>query len=90
MRAGAGCCGRLDDTEIGKAVGSPLLSAVSDPTLYGYGHYRYDHEGTAGKRVAHIDRGIFRGFINSRATAAALWVSSPTARRAPPKFTRCR
>ncbi len=64
----------VDDTEIGKAVGSPLLSAVSDPTLYGYGHYRYDHEGTAGKRVTHIDSGIFRGFINSRGTAAALGV----------------
>jgi TldD protein len=64
----------LDDNEIGKAVGSSLLSAVSDPTLYGYGHYRYDHEGTLGKRVAHIDRGIFRGFMNSRATAAALGV----------------
>ena len=63
-----------DDNEIGKPVGSPLLSAVSDPTLYGYGHYRYDHEGTPGKRVAHIDHGIFRGFINSRATAAALGV----------------
>jgi len=61
-----------DDNEIGKQVGSPLLSAVSDPTLYGYGHYRYDHEGTAAKRVAHFDRGIFRGFMNSRATAAAL------------------
>jgi TldD protein len=65
---------RLDDNEIGKAVGSSLLSAVSDPTLYGYGHYRYDHEGTPGRRVAHIDRGIFRGFMNSRATAAALGV----------------
>ncbi len=62
----------IDHNEIGNAVGSSLLSAVSDPTLYGYGHYRYDHEGTPAKRVAHIDRGIFRGFINSRATAAAL------------------
>jgi TldD protein len=64
----------IDDNEIGNAVGSSLLSAVSDPTLYGYGHYRYDHEGTPGKRVTHIDRGIFRGFINSRGTAAALGV----------------
>ncbi|HXN86286.1 MAG TPA: TldD/PmbA family protein, partial [Candidatus Binataceae bacterium] len=63
-----------DDTEIGKQVGSPVLSAVSDPTLYGYGHYRYDHEGTPGKRVAHIERGVFGGFMNSRATAAALGV----------------
>jgi TldD protein len=72
----------IDDNEIGKAVGSSLLSAVSDPTLYGYGHYRYDHEGTAGKRVAHIDRGIFRGFMNSRATAAALGVEPNGSARA--------
>jgi TldD protein len=65
---------RLDDNEIGKVVGSSLLSAVSDPTLYGYGYYRYDHEGTPGRRAAHIDRGIFRGFLNSRATAVALGV----------------
>jgi TldD protein len=71
-----------DDNEIGKPVGSPLLSAVSDPTLYGYGHYRYDHEGTPGKRVAHIDRGIFRGFMNSRATAAALGVEPNGSARA--------
>ncbi len=72
----------IDDNEIGKAVGSSLLSAVSDPTLYGYGHYRYDHEGTPGKRVAHIDGGIFRGFMNSRATAAALGVEPNGSARA--------
>jgi TldD protein len=62
----------IDRSEIGRMVGSPILSACSDPTLYGYGHYRYDHEGTAGARVMHIERGVFRGFMNSRATAAAL------------------
>jgi TldD protein len=46
------------------------VSAYSDPALPGYGHYRYDHEGTPGRRVVHIDRGIFRGFMNSRQTAA--------------------
>jgi TldD protein len=71
-----------DDTEVGKPIGSSLLSAVSDPTLYGYGHYRYDHEGTRGKRVAHIDHGIFRGFMNSRATAAALGVEPNGSARA--------
>jgi len=71
-----------DDTEVGKPIGSPFLSAVSDPTLYGYGHYRYDHEGTPGKRILHIDRGIFRGFMNSRATAAALGVEPNGSARA--------
>ncbi len=64
----------LADSEIGRIVGSPILSACSDPSLDGYGHYRYDHEGTAGRRVMHIDRGVFAGFLNSRATAAVLGV----------------
>jgi len=62
--------GGLDDTQVGRAVASPLVSAFSDPALPGYGHYAYDHEGTPARRVVHIDRGIFRGFLNSRQTAA--------------------
>jgi TldD protein len=62
----------LDDNEIGKMVASPLLSACSDPSLDGYGHYRYDHEGTPGRRVMHFERGRFGEFLNSRATAAIL------------------
>ncbi len=72
----------IDDTEVGRTIGSPLLSACSDPTLYGYGHYRFDHEGTPGRRVMHIDRGVFSGFINSRATAAALGVEPNGSARA--------
>jgi TldD protein len=56
--------------QVGQVVASPLLSAYSDPSLPGYGHYRYDHEGTPGRRVVHIDGGVFRGFMNSRQTAA--------------------
>jgi len=62
----------LDISEKGRRIGSPLLSAGSDPTIDGYGFYRYDHEGTAGRPVKHIDGGIFREFMNSRATAAIL------------------
>jgi TldD protein len=60
----------LEDTQVGKRVASPLVTAYSDPALPGYGHYKYDHEGTPAKRVTHIDGGIFRGFMNSRQTAA--------------------
>ncbi|MGA2412251.1 MAG: TldD/PmbA family protein [Candidatus Binataceae bacterium] len=70
------------DSEIGHPIGSPLLSACSDPSLGGYGHYRYDHEGTEGRRVAHIENGIFRGFLNSRTTAAALGVEPNGSARA--------
>lgn len=72
----------LHHNEIGRPVGSPLLWACSDPTLDGYGHYRYDHEGTAGRRVTHIEGGVFRGFLNSRATAAALGVEPNGSARA--------
>jgi len=60
----------LDDTQVGRRIASPLVSAYSDPLLPGYGHYRYDHEGTPARRVVHIDRGVFTGFMNSRQTAA--------------------
>jgi TldD protein len=61
---------RLDDHDVGKPVASPLVTAYSDPSLPGYGHYEYDHEGTPARRVTHIDHGIFTGFMNSRQTAA--------------------
>jgi len=64
----------LQETQRGKQIASPLVSAFSDPSLPGYGHYTYDHEGTPAKRVMHIDRGVFAGFINSRQTAAVLGV----------------
>jgi len=60
----------LDEHQLGKRVASPLVTAYSDPSLPGYGHYKYDHEGTPAKRVVHIDKGIFTGFMNSRQTAA--------------------
>ena len=60
----------LDDTQVGRRIASPLVTAFSDPSLPGYGHYAYDHEGTPARRVTHIDRGIFTGFMNSRQTAA--------------------
>lgn len=60
----------LKENMVGKQVASSLVSAFSDPTLSGYGHYEYDDEGTPAKRVVHIDQGIFTGFMNSRQTAA--------------------
>src|SRR5262249_10748754 len=60
----------LGEHQVGKQVASPLVTAFSDPALPGDGHYTYDHEGTPGQRVVHIERGGFRGFMNSRQTAA--------------------
>ena len=58
--------------QIGRRIASPAVTAYSDPGLPGYGHYRYDDEGTPGKRVTHIDHGVFQGFMNNRQTAAIL------------------
>lgn len=76
MKMEAGYAGRswfmkdLKNNMIGKKVGSPLLTAFSDPTMKGgYGHYLYDDEGTKAKRVYHIEKGIYKDFMNSRQTA---------------------
>jgi TldD protein len=72
----------LEENEIGRPIGSSLVWACSDPALNGYGHYHYDHEGTRGRRIVHIEGGVFRGFLNSRASAAALGVEPNGSARA--------
>jgi len=63
----------LENNQIGKKVGSDILTAFSDPTLKGgYGHYMYDDEGTPAKRIYHIKNGIYSDFMNSRETANIL------------------
>ncbi|MFQ5880277.1 MAG: TldD/PmbA family protein, partial [Dehalococcoidia bacterium] len=62
----------LRHSQLGQRVGSEQVTAFSDPTIQGFGHYLYDDEGTPARRVYHIDKGIFRGFANSRQTAAIL------------------
>lgn len=60
----------LKENQLGKRVGSDLVTAFSDPTVDAYGYYAYDDEGTPAKRIYHLDKGIFNGFSNSRQTAA--------------------
>lgn len=62
----------VQDNQLGHQIGSDVLSAYSDPGLPGLGRYRYDDEGTPGKRVQLIERGVLRGFMNSRETAAIM------------------
>ena len=64
----------LADNQRGKQVASPLVTAFSDPTVEGYGHYRYDHEGTPARRVYHVRNGVYEEFLNSRQTASILGV----------------
>jgi TldD protein len=60
------------DNMLGRHVASELVTAYSDTSLQGLGMYAYDAEGVRAKRVVHIDQDIFRGFLNSRETAAVL------------------
>jgi hypothetical protein len=59
----------MKSNQLGQRVGSDLVTAFSDPTIDGFGHYMYDDEGTPAKRVYHFDKGIFTEFNNSRQTA---------------------
>jgi TldD protein len=60
------------DNMLGQRIASELMTAYSDTALQGFGMYAYDAEGVRAKRVVHIDKGIFKGFLNSRETAAIL------------------
>lgn len=62
----------LHDNMLGQRIASELVTAYSDTALQGFGMYAYDAEGVRAKRVVHIDKGIFTGFLNSRETAAIL------------------
>ncbi len=64
----------LKESQVGKPIASPLVTAYSDPALPGLGHYVYDHEGTPACKVTHIEKGVFKGFMNSRQTAGLLGV----------------
>ena len=81
MKMEAGYAGRswllnsINDTQMGKQIASPLVNAVSDATVEGYGNFPYDHEGTPARRVWHIRDGVFEEFLNSRQTAEILGVA---------------
>ena len=64
----------LTDNQIGRQVASPLVSVFSDPTINGFGHYLYDHEGTPARRVYHVRNGVYEEFMNNRQTAAIMGV----------------
>lgn len=62
----------LQENMLGQRIASDLVTAFSDTSLQGYGMYKYDAEGVRARRVVHIDKGIFKGFLNSRETAAII------------------
>jgi TldD protein len=64
-------------------VGSDLVTITADGTLPGgMGSYGYDDEGVPAQRTVVIEDGIFRGYLTSRESAAALGERSSGAARA--------
>ena len=72
----------LKDNQIGKQIASPLVNAYSDPTIEGFGSFKYDHDGTPARRAYLIRNGIFEEFLNNRQTAAILGVEPNGSARA--------
>lgn len=63
----------LEQMEIGRQIGSSVVSIVDDPSIAGgWGNYGYDDEGVLGKRVNLMTAGIITGRLHSRETAAKL------------------
>ena len=71
-----------DDNQIGSQIASPLVSAFSDPTMEGFGSFKYDHDGTPARRAYQIREGNFEEFLNNRQTAAIMGVSPNGSSRA--------
>lgn len=55
--------------KVGKTIGNGLLSIVDDPTADDFGAYAYDDEGMEAKKTLVLDKGVLKGYINSRETA---------------------
>ena len=72
----------LQDNQMGQRVASPLVSAYSDPLMEGYGSFRYDHEGTPGRRAYIIRQGVLEEFLNNRQTASIMGVAPNGSARA--------
>jgi TldD protein len=59
--------------KLGTPVASELVTVVDDATIPGsWGSYRYDSEGTPGRRRMLIEGGVLKGFMHSLETAAKL------------------
>ena len=72
----------VGENQMGRQIASPLVNAFSDPTLEGFGSFKYDHDGTPARRAYHIRNGTFEEFLNNRQTAAVLGVEPNGSSRA--------
>lgn len=62
----------MQDNQLGRQIASPLVTAYSDPTIEGYGSFKYDHEGTPARRAYILRNGVLEEFLNNRQTAAIM------------------
>ena len=72
----------LGQNQIGRQIASPLVNAYSDPTVEGFGSFKYDHDGTPARLAYHIRNGAFEEFLNNRQTAGVLGVGPNGSSRA--------
>ena len=72
----------IGENQMGRQIASPLVNAFSDPTMEGFGSFKYDHDGTPARRAYHIRNGTFEEFLNNRQTAAIMEVEPNGSSRA--------
>ena len=69
--------------KIGEKIGSDNLTAYDDPTVPGtLGYYLYDDEGVKAGRKVLIEKGVLKGHMHSRETAAIFGVKPNAGMRA--------
>ena len=62
---------------VGKKIGSEAVTIVDDATIpHAYGSYFYDDEGVPAKRKVLLEKGMLRGYLHSRETAAIMNTNS--------------
>ncbi|MDI6904677.1 MAG: TldD/PmbA family protein [Candidatus Bathyarchaeia archaeon] len=69
--------------KIGEKIGSDYLTAYDDPAIPGtLGYYQYDDEGVKAERKVLIEKGVLKGHMHSRETAAIFGVKPNAGMRA--------
>jgi len=69
--------------KIGETIGSKYVTVYDDPTIPGtLGFYKFDDEGVKAKRKVLIEKGVLKGHMHSRETAAIFGVEPNAGMRA--------
>ncbi len=69
--------------KIGEKIGSDYVTAYDDPTINDtLGYYQYDDEGVKAERKVLIEKGVLKGHMHSRETAAIFGVKPNAGMRA--------